>query len=255
MTLTLIPAIDLKDGQVVRLREGAFDDKTVYADDPVAVARDFAAKGARMLHIVDLDGARSGATGNRAAVEAILEAVDLPLQLGGGIRSMQAIADWLAAGMARVIISTMAVDAPEKAAEAARRFPGRVWIGIDAREGEVKVSGWERGSGVRAHDLARRAAEWGMGGIVYTDISRDGTGAGINLPAVTALAESVPLPVIASGGLRDLADLAALAKAAQECRGRIAGVIAGRALYDGRLDLEAALAALHAPVKREEARP
>ena len=208
-----------------------------------------------MLHIVDLDGARAGAAGNRAAVEAIMEAVDLPIQLGGGIRSLQAVADWLAAGIARVIISTMAVDAPEEAAEAARRFPGRVWIGIDARNGEVKVSGWERGSGVHAHDLARRAAEWGMGGIVYTDISRDGTGTGINLPAVTAMAEAVPLPVIASGGLRDLADLAALKKAARECHGRIVGVIAGRALYDGRLDLEAALALLSAPVEQEEVRP
>ena len=255
MTLTLIPAIDLKDGQVVRLREGAFDRKTVYADDPVAVARSFAAKGAQMLHIVDLDGARAGAAGNRAAVEAILKAVDLPLQLGGGIRSVQAVADWLEAGIARVIISTMAVDAPEEAAAAAHRFPGRVWIGIDARDGEVKISGWERGSGICAHDLARRAAEWGMAGIVYTDISRDGTGAGINLPAVTAMAEAVPLPVIASGGLRDLADLAALRKAAEECRGRIVGVIAGRALYDGRLDLEAALTLLDAPVEQKETHP
>ena len=255
MTLTLIPAIDLKDGQVVRLREGAFDRKTVYGDDPVAVARDFAAQGAQMLHIVDLDGARDGAAGNRAAVEAIRKAVDLPIQLGGGIRSLQAVADWLAAGIARVIVSTMAVDAPEEAAEAARRFPGRVWIGIDARDGEVKVAGWERGSGIRAHDLARQAADWGMAGIVYTDISRDGTGAGINLPAVTAMAEAVPLPVVASGGLRDLADLAALRQAAAACRGRIVGVIAGRALYDGRLDLKAALALLERPAAQEEARP
>ncbi|RMF73042.1 MAG: 1-(5-phosphoribosyl)-5-[(5-phosphoribosylamino)methylideneamino]imidazole-4-carboxamide isomerase [Alphaproteobacteria bacterium] len=255
MTLTLIPAIDLKDGQVVRLREGAFDRKTVYSHDPVAIARQFAARGAQMLHIVDLDGARAGAAGNREAVQAILETVDLPVQLGGGIRSIEAIAGWLNAGIARVIVSTMAVDAPEAAAEAAQRFPGRVWIGIDARDGEVKVAGWERGSGIRAHDLARLAANWGMGGIVYTDISRDGTGSGINVQAVVAMAEAVPLPVIASGGLRDLADLAALKKAAGECHGQIAGVIAGRSLYDGRLDLEAALALLSDAAEREEARP
>ena len=258
MRFDVIPAIDLKDGEVVRLTEGAFDRKTVYGDDPVAVARRFADAGARMIHVVDLDGARDGSGRNRTAVEAILAAVPVPVELGGGIRSVRDVARWLDAGVARVIISTMAVDDPAGAAEAARRFPGRVWIGIDARDGEVKVAGWERSSGIGALDLARRAARWGMGGIVYTDIARDGTGAGVNIAAVVSLAEAVDLPVIASGGLRDLADLAALKEAAGRARGRIIGVIAGRALYDGRLDLEAALALAAAQAgetRRREARP
>ena len=195
------------------------------------------------------------ASANQQAIQAIADRFDIKLQVGGGIRDRAAIEALILSGVDRVVIGTRALTDPEWTREMIDAFPERLVIGIDAREGRVATDGWRHTSGRSALDVARDYAALPIAGIVYTDISRDGTGTGINLPAVTAMAEAVPLPVIASGGLRDLADLAALKKAARECHGRIVGVIAGRALYDGRLDLEAALALLSAPVEQEEVRP
>lgn len=239
--MILFPAIDLKDGQAVRLLRGELTSATVFNDDPAAQARAFAEAGFAWLHLVDLNGAFEGRPVNAAAVEAILRAVDLPVQLGGGIRDMATIERWLALGVRRVILGTVAVKDPSLAREACRAFPGRVVLGIDARGGRVAVEGWAEVSEITAHDLARRFEDAGAAAIVYTDIERDGALQGANVEATRALAEAVATPVIASGGVASLDDLAAFL--AIEVSG-IEGVISGRALYDGRIDPQAALALL-----------
>jgi phosphoribosylformimino-5-aminoimidazole carboxamide ribotide isomerase len=240
MALTLYPAIDLKGGQVVRLRGGDMAQATVYSGEPAAQARSFAAIGFAWLHVVDLDGAFAGRPANAAAVEAILEAVPgLPVQLGGGIRSMATVEAWLSRGVQRVILGSAALKDPEFARAACRAHPGRVAVGIDARKGLVAVEGWAQVSTMPAEDLARRFEDAGAAAIIYTDIDRDGMLEGVNLEQTLALARAVALPVIASGGVASLDDLAALAAVATE---GIEGVIIGRALYDGRVDPAEALA-------------
>ncbi len=240
--LTLYPAIDLKDGACVRLRRGEMDRATVYATDPAAQAAAWAQAGFTWLHVVDLNGAFAGQPVNAAAVRAILAAVDLPVQLGGGIRTIATIAMWLESGVSRVILGSAAVRDPALVRDACGRFPGRVAVGIDARDGRVAVEGWAETSSVAAHDLALRMQDAGAAAIIYTDIARDGMLTGVNIEATVTLAGGLTVPVIASGGLAGLDDLRALRTAAEgTC---IEGVIAGRALYDGRLDPPAALAAL-----------
>jgi phosphoribosylformimino-5-aminoimidazole carboxamide ribotide isomerase len=235
----VFPAIDLKDGAAVRLLRGEMDTARVFNPDPAAQARAFAEAGFRWLHLVDLNGAFQGRPVNRAAVEGILATIDLPVQLGGGIRDMATIETWLEAGVARVILGTAAVKDPELVREACRRFAGRVVVGIDARAGRVAVEGWAEQSDLEANDLARRFEDAGVAALVYTDIERDGALQGVNVAATAALAEAVSIPVIASGGVSSLDDIAALL--AVEARG-IEGVICGRALYDGRVDPKSALA-------------
>ncbi len=237
--MILYPAIDLKDGQCVRLLHGEMDAATVYGDDPAAQARAFAAEGCAWLHLVDLNGAFAGRPVNAGAVEAILAAVDIPCQLGGGIRDMATIESWLSRGVARVILGTVAVEDPQLVHDAARAFPGRVAVGLDARAGKVATRGWAETTEIDATDLARRFEDAGVAAIIYTDIARDGALKGPNVPATAELARAVSAPVIASGGVSSLDDLIALRDA-----GPIAGAISGRALYDGKLDLRAALAAL-----------
>ncbi len=243
--MILYPAIDLKDGQVVRLLRGAMDTATLFNQDPAAQARDFAAAGFSWLHVVDLDGAFAGRSVNRAAVDSILAAVELPVQLGGGLRSLAAIEAWLAAGVARIILGTVAVKEPDLVAAACRSFPGRIAVGIDARDGRVAVEGWAETSNLHAIDLARRAEDAGVSTLIYTDIARDGALEGVNLEATLAVARAVRVPVIASGGVASLDDIAALL--AVEAQG-IEGVICGRALYDGHIDPATALALVGAPV-------
>jgi phosphoribosylformimino-5-aminoimidazole carboxamide ribotide isomerase len=237
--MILFPAIDLKDGQAVRLLRGAMESATVFNPDPVAQADAFAAAGFEWLHLVDLNGAFEGRPVNRDAVENIVAATRLPVQLGGGIRDMATIEGWLERGVTRVILGTAAVRQPELVRQACRRFPGRIVVGIDAREGRVALAGWSEVTEVTALDLARRFEDAGAAAIVYTDIERDGALEGINLEATATLAEAVATPIIASGGLAGLDDLARLLTFA-ECG--IEGVICGRALYDGRLLPRAALA-------------
>lgn len=239
--MILYPAIDLKAGQCVRLEQGDMGRATIFNDAPAAQAQEFAAQGFSHLHIVDLDGAFSGAPQNRAAVEAILKVSELEVQLGGGVRDLATLEGWLAAGVARVILGTAAVREPEFVVEACRKFPGRVIVGIDARGGEVAVSGWAKQSEMGAAELAARFIDVGVAAIIYTDIERDGLLGGINIAATRELAAAVggQIPLIASGGLRDLGDVEALLE--YEAEG-IGGVICGRALYDGRLDAAAALA-------------
>ncbi len=237
--MILYPAIDLKAGQAVRLVHGDMESATVFNEDPAAQARIFAAAGFSWLHLVDLDGAFAGRPVNRAAVEGILAAVDIPVQLGGGIRTLQSVEAWLAAGVARVILGTAAVKTPELVHTACRAFPGRIALGIDARDGVGSVEGWAEDGGIAAVDLARRFADAGVALIIYTDIARDGALTGVNVAATVALARAVPVPVIASGGVASLADIVALQ--AVESEG-IAGAILGRALYDGRIDAAEALA-------------
>ena len=237
--MILYPAIDLKEGRCVRLLRGEMSAATVFNDDPAAQARSFIAAGCQWLHVVDLDGAFEGRPMNRAAVEAILAAASVPLQLGGGIRSLAAIEGWLAQGVARVILGTAALTAPDLVKEACRRWPGRIVLGIDARAGRVAVEGWARTAEITALELAQRYESAGAAAIVYTDIERDGALQGVNVAATVALARQLQTPVIASGGVASLADLAALK--AHEAEG-VAGAILGRALYDGRIALDAALA-------------
>ncbi len=235
--MILYPAIDLKDGQCVRLLRGDMAAATVFGADPAAQARAFVAAGCRWLHLVDLNGAFAGKPVNAAAVEAILAAVDVPVQLGGGIRDRATLDGWLGRGVARVILGTAAVRDPGFVRDAARAHPGRVAIGIDARGGRVAVEGWAETTETEATDLARRFEDAGVAAIVYTDIDRDGAMAGPNVAATAALARAVAIPVIASGGVSSLADLAAL----KACGAPLDGVISGRALYEGKLDLGAAL--------------
>ena len=237
----LFPAIDLKDGQCVRLKLGEMSRATVFNDDPAAQAATFERQGFEYLHIVDLNGAFAGRPVNGAAVEAILRRVKMPVQLGGGIRDLATIEDWLAKGVRRVILGTVAVRDPALVREACRRFPGRVAVGIDAKGGKVAVEGWAESSTLGAIELARRFEDAGVAAIVYTDIERDGILKGLNLPATAELARATSIPVVASGGLASIADVEALVR--PEYR-MLEGAITGRALYDGRIDPAAALAVL-----------
>ncbi len=245
MTLTLYPAIDLKDGACVRLRRGEMDQATVYSDDPAAQARAWQESGCRWLHVVDLNGAFAGQSVNAAAVDAILAAAAVPVQLGGGIRDLAAVERWLAAGVRRVILGSAAVRDPALVRESCRRFPGRVAVGIDARDGFVATDGWAETSTLAATDLAARFADAGVAAIIYTDIARDGMLGGLNLEATAGLATSSAIPVIASGGVGSLDDLRALKALTHP---NIEGVIVGRALYDGRIDPAAAIAMLDGAV-------
>jgi phosphoribosylformimino-5-aminoimidazole carboxamide ribotide isomerase len=238
--MLIIPAIDLKDGQCVRLRQGAMDDSTVFGDDPLAMARRWVQAGCRRLHLVDLNGAFAGTPVNGEAVTAIARAFpDLPIQIGGGIRSMQTIEHYLEAGVRYVIIGTQAVKEPTFVAEACRRFPDRVIVGLDARRGRVATDGWAEVSTLAATDLARRFAEDGVSAIVYTDIDRDGMLQGVNVEATQGIASASGLPVIASGGISSMQDVRDLCAA--EGAG-IVGAITGRAIYEGSLDLAEAQA-------------
>jgi len=247
--MILFPAIDLKDGHCVRLRRGEMDQATVYGDDPAAQARAFAEAGFEYLHIVDLNGAFEGAPVNAAAVEGVLESVGLPVQLGGGIRDMAGIEAWLDRGVWRVILGTAAVRDPGLVRQACQRFPDQITVGIDARDGQVAVAGWAETSELHAVDLARRFADTGVSAIIHTDIARDGMLEGLNLDATRELAEAVDIPVIASGGLAGMDDVEALLRPENAS---LAGAIAGRALYDGRLDPRAALARIN-QAKRQDA--
>ncbi len=241
--LTLYPAIDLKGGACVRLRRGEMASATVYSDDPAAQALAWADAGFAWLHVVDLDGAFAGGSRNQAAVRAILGATRLPVQLGGGLRDLGAIARWLEAGVTRVILGSAAVKHPALVREACARFPGRIVIGIDARAGKVATEGWSQTSALDAGELAQRVEQAGAAAIIFTEIERDGMLGGLDLEQTVRLAAGVRLPVIASGGVGTLAHLQALRAAARGCPG-LDGVIVGRALYDGRVDPAAALAAL-----------
>ena len=236
--MILYPAIDLKSGECVRLLQGDMEKATVFNKDPAAQAEIFARQGFSHLHVVDLDGAFAGKPMNAAAVDRILAAIAIPVQLGGGIRDMATVEAWLGKGVRRVIIGTAAVRDPAFVREAARRFPDRVAVGLDARDGKVAVAGWAETSELSAEDIARRFADVGVTTIVYTDISRDGLLKGLNLDATIALAERISIPVIASGGLASIGDVQALL--APRAR-KLEGAIAGRALYDGRLDAAEAL--------------
>jgi phosphoribosylformimino-5-aminoimidazole carboxamide ribotide isomerase len=239
----LYPAIDLKEGRCVRLLHGEMDSATIFNDDPAAQARSFQTQGFEYLHVVDLDGAFAGKPMNARAVEGILQAVKMPVQLGGGVRDMRTLEAWLDKGVARVIIGTAALRDPDFVREAARLNQGKVAVGIDARDGFVAVEGWARASSVTAIELARRFEDAGVAAIIYTDIARDGALKGLNLEATVALAESVSIPVIASGGLASLADVKRLLE--PDCA-RLNGAISGRALYDGRLDPVEALKLIRA---------
>ena len=239
--MILYPAIDLKDGQCVRLLRGEMAQATVFSDDPAAQACAFVTAGCEWLHLVDLNGAFAGQPVNAAAVEAILAATDVPAQLGGGIRDMATIEMWLSKGLARVILGTVAVENPTLVRAAAKAFPGQIAVGIDARKGRVATKGWAEETDVNATDLARSFEDAGVAAIIYTDIDRDGAMGGPNVAATADLARAVSIPVIASGGVSSLADLTAL-----RATGVIAGAISGRALYDDALDLPQALAALKA---------
>jgi len=235
----LFPAIDLKNGQCVRLEQGDMARATVFNLDPAAQARAFAAQGFEYLHVVDLDGAFAGKPMNAQAVEAMLGAITMPVQLGGGIRDLKTIEAWLAKGVARVIIGTAAVRDPQLVKGAAKQFPGRVAVGLDARDGKVAVEGWAETSQVTALEIAERFADAGVAAIIFTDIARDGLLKGLNLDATIELAERVAIPVIASGGFASIEDVKALLAPRAK---KLAGAIAGRALYDGRLDPAMALA-------------
>jgi len=235
----LFPAIDLKDGACVRLKRGEMESATVFNADPAAQARAFEAAGFAWLHVVDLNGAFEGRSANAEAIKAIRTAIDLPIQLGGGIRDRAGIEFWLAAGIARVILGTAALRDPELVKDAARAHPNRIAVGIDARDGKVAVQGWAETSEMTATDLALRFQDAGVVAIIFTDIARDGMLQGVNADATDALARTAGIPVIASGGVAGLDDIRALAAKANP---NILGVIIGRALYDGRIDAKAALA-------------
>ena len=239
--MILFPAIDLKNGEAVRLQQGDMARATVFSRDPAAQARAFAEQGFTYLHLVDLDGAFAGKPVNAAAVERIIAAVKIPVQLGGGIRDRATIDAWLDKGIARVIVGTAAVRDPALVKAAARAHPGRVAVGLDARDGKIAVEGWSKTSTLSALDVARRFEDAGVAAIVYTDVNRDGMLEGLNLDATIALAGQISLPVIASGGLASLADVRALLEPRAQ---KLEGAIAGRALYDGRLDPAAALSLL-----------
>jgi len=241
--LILFPAIDLKDGQCVRLKLGELSEATVFNDDPAAQARAFESQGFQYLHIVDLNGAFEGKPVNAAAIEAILAAVEIPVQLGGGIRELETIEMWLSAGVARVILGTAAVNNPDVVVRACKAYPGRIAVGIDAKDGKVAVEGWAQTSALTASELAKRFEDVGVAAIIYTDIERDGIMKGLNLEATVALAGATKIPVIASGGLASIEDVKALMRPEHAM---LEGVIMGRALYDGRIDAREALALTNA---------
>lgn len=233
--MLIIPAIDLKDGNCVRLRQGLMDDSTVFGNDPVAFARQWVEKGARRLHLVDLNGAFAGAPVNGDVVTAIARAFpDLPIQIGGGIRSVETIEYYLKAGVNYVIIGTKAVKEPAFVTEVCQRFPGHIIVGLDAKNGYVATDGWAEVSAVKATDLAARFADDGVSEIVYTDIARDGMMQGVNVEATVEMAKASSIPVIASGGITNMDDIRALAKVASA---GISGAITGRAIYEGTLDI------------------
>jgi len=239
--LTLYPAIDLKDGACVRLKRGEMDQATIYGTDPGAQARAWQALGFPWVHVVDLNGAFAGRPVNAGAVRAILASVTIPVQLGGGIRDLDSVESWLAAGISRVILGSSAAKNPALVVEAARKFPGRIAVGIDAKSGHVATEGWAEVSLLTATELTLRLEDAGIAAIIYTDIARDGMLTGLNLPETAALAARISVPVIASGGVAGLADIAALKQAAATAP-NLAGAIIGRALYDGSLDPAEALA-------------
>ncbi len=239
--MILYPAIDLKDGNAVRLLRGEMDKATVFNEDPAAQARAFVEAGCEWLHLVDLNGAFAGEPVNAAPVEAILKACDVPAQLGGGIRDMATIETWIDKGLARVILGTVAVENPDLVRNAAKAFPGKVAVGIDARNGMVATKGWAEETDVQVTDLARSFEDAGVAAIIYTDINRDGAMQGPNIEATAALAQAVSIPVIASGGVSSLDDLIAL----RDCGVELNGAISGRALYDGAIDLAEAIRALN----------
>lgn len=238
--MILYPAIDLKDGNCVRLFKGEMDKATVFNDNPAAQARAFQDAGCEWIHLVDLNGAFAGEPVNASAVEAILTEIDVPAQLGGGIRDLATIESWLSKGLARVILGTVAVEAPQLVRDAARAFPGQVAVGIDARDGKVATKGWAEETEVMVTDLAKSFEDAGVAAIIYTDINRDGAMQGPNVEATAALANAVSIPVIASGGVSSLDDLRALKKSGAP----LDGAISGRALYDGAIDLAEAIKVL-----------
>ncbi|WP_421951845.1 1-(5-phosphoribosyl)-5-[(5-phosphoribosylamino)methylideneamino]imidazole-4-carboxamide isomerase [Pelagibacterium sp.] len=239
--MILFPAIDLKDGQCVRLKLGDMEQATVFNDDPAAQAKAFEDQGFEYLHVVDLNGAFAGESVNGAAVDAILKAVEFPVQLGGGIRTLAHIESWLEKGLARVILGTIAVRDPELVKAACKAFPGRVAVGIDARGGKVAVEGWAETSELSAIELAQRFQGAGVAAIIYTDIDRDGVLKGINWPSTLELANATSIPVIASGGLAGIEDIRRMTEPDAKI---LEGAISGRALYDGRIDSREALAML-----------
>jgi phosphoribosylformimino-5-aminoimidazole carboxamide ribotide isomerase len=241
--LILFPAIDIKDGVCVRLEQGDMARATVFNRDPAAQAQTFVAEGFEYLHVVDLDAAFAGRPVNVRAVERILESIPLPVQLGGGLRDMGAISSWLEKGVDRAIIGTAAVRDPSLVREAARAFPGRIAVGLDARDGKVAVQGWAQTSELTALEIAQRFEDAGVAAIIYTDIARDGLLKGLNLDATIALADAVAIPVIASGGLASLDDIRLML---EQRAARLAGAIAGRAIYDGRLNATEALRLIRA---------
>ena len=236
--MILFPAIDLKDGRCVRLRRGAMASATVFNDDPAAQARAFAEAGFRWLHCIDLNGAFRGRSVNAAAVKAVRQAVKVPIQLGGGIRDMKAIESWLAAGIDRVILGTAALSHPALVKEAARAFPGKIVVAADAKAGRIATEGWAETAELTPAEMAERFEDAGVTAILFTDVDRDGMTGGVNVAATAALARAVAIPVIASGGVRGLSDIEALMAVKEP---NIAGVVIGRALYDGRIEAQAAL--------------
>ena len=236
--MILFPAIDLKDGQCVRLKLGDMEQATVYNPDPAAQARAFEEQGFEWLHVVDLNGAFAGETVNGAAVDSILKATKSPVQLGGGIRTLEHIENWLARGLKRVILGTVAVRDPALVIEACRKFPGRVAVGIDAKGGKVAVEGWAEASELGVVELARKFEGAGVAAIIYTDIDRDGILTGINWASTLELADAVSIPVIASGGLASMDDIRRMTEPDAQ---KLEGAISGRALYDGRIDPKEAL--------------
>ncbi len=243
--MLLIPAIDLKDGRCVRLKQGRMDDVTVFSDDPLAMARQWATVGCRRLHLVDLDGAIDGVPRNEQIIRTITAALgEVPVQVGGGIRDLDTVGRYLAAGVEQVIVGTRAVRDPAFLESACATYPGRILLGLDARGEEIATEGWESASGRGLTEFALWAAKLPLGGIVYTDISRDGMLSGLNVTATVALAERACVPVIASGGIATITDLQMLATAAAQSSGEILGAITGRALYEGTLDFAAGQALL-----------
>lgn len=242
--MILFPAIDLKDGNCVRLYKGEMNRVTVFNDDPADQARQFEKAGCEWLHIVDLNGAFAGKPVNEVAVGDILGSVNIPVQLGGGIRDLDTIQAWIEEGISRVILGTVALRDPKLVITAAKKFPGRIAVGIDARDGMVAVEGWAETSDMSAVDLARKFEDAGVCSIIYTDIDRDGTMKGLNVDGTIELADALSIPVIASGGVASLEDLRILKKAGEKATGTIEGAISGRALYDGSLDIREAISLL-----------
>lgn len=240
--MIIFPAIDLKDGHCVRLKRGEMESATVFNDDPAAQARDFAAQGFQWLHCVDLNGAFDGRSVNAEAVKKIRAAIDLPIELGGGIRDMQGIESWLEAGITRVILGTVAATNPALVKEAARAFPGKIVVGADAKGGKIATAGWAETTDLTPVELGKRFEDAGVAAILYTDVDRDGLLGGVNVTATAALARALSIPVIASGGVSGIGDVEALVATGEP---NIEGVVIGRALYDGRIDPAAALKVAH----------